>query len=801
MDDLGLTPYTVDRFDGGMTDNYIDAQPNQFERADNFLLTDNAKLRMRFGSVIFDSSYYQIPAGSQRVGELIAFDIADVVGGGNVLLEQSAKNFYYRNYELPADFWANLGIPAPTFTPGWVTLHGPTLNSVLMNGDTTNSISFTKWNKHLIVTSDAFGPPMMIYNDGEIGRMTVRNLSLPELAGAPVVAAAVVGTRSYSYAFCYVTKYFADTIYRESRGPVTTLAAPVANAAEPGSGGGAQNNISMIPPFPTSRGENWNQNISGTGTAQVFLEIYRTRDGGTEYRRLTSLAIGTSTYTDTTTDTAWDALTDVLYTDGGILENTPVPECKYACTVDNVTYYANLRVPNDTIIGGDYIFMKNRVYQSQPDDPNYVIDDAFDDLEDEITGLGSANLVPVVFCKTKIYRIEGKKFNDGSGSMNHEIVSPKYGCVASGSIVQTPDGLVFAGNDGFYFTDGYRAFKISHGLEATYKGLVDTATKRSRIRGRYFSENHSVIWTVQSDAGSGENDSFFVLDLRWGLRDNSTFTTCSGFGNHFRPTAIEVFNGSVIRGDSRGYTFIHADNYYTDPRVDTGTTPNNWGQVPVVYEYRGPATNFGFAKIRKWVPGINVVAGDDTNVSIQVFSINDDSGDERALTEIKLNSKITWGDSEIIWGDPDLIWNDSGLLEEKRTFPARGLRCLYKQVVITNAFTITGKSDLLGTATVDPVGKTALLDLAPTFKWPDFALDYSLYFGVDNYSKGYLVTARSDDTLTFADPNSTSPSGSQKWILRGFRKGELLSLVSYTISYKAISPAMAEVSGDSGGNK
>lgn len=802
MDDYGLKALTFDRFDGGMTDNYIDAPVNKFERAGNLLLTDAAKLRTRFGSEILDSTYYQIPPGAQRIGAIHDFDLGETVSGSHVLLQQSSRNLYFVNFELPAAFYANIGIPTPPFIAGWKTLLGPTGNPAIPSGDTTNHLCIAEWNKHVLMTTDAYGSPMKVYLDGELGSMTVRNAYVPAVDTSGVSAAGAAGTNTYLYALVYYVGYMADQTFRVERGPVQIL--DQVTCAEPGPG--AQKvTLSVLPVLDGALTENWN--TLSTGSAPVILEIYRTQNGGTEFRKVGQIFNGDIAgagflYEDTTDDTQWELAEEILYTDGGVLENMPPPECKFVTVVGDTAYYANIRI--DIAPTGapsaSYYYFKNRFQQSVPGNPTAVLEDAFDDLDAEITAIGSTGTVAVLFCENKIYRVEGKKFNDGSGSINKEIVSDRLGCVSQGSVVQIPNGILFAGHDGFYFTDGYRAQKISTGLEVTFKSMLNTSTKRKRIRGTFDKENNRVYWAMQLEADSTDNDCVFVLDLRWGLREDSTFTYLVGENDSFSPTALCMFGGDFLRADRRGYVFRHDDQLLADPKVNVAANPSLWDKSTIVYEYRGPATHFGLPDVRKWVPAVNVTADDETNVALQIYSINDDSGDERPLTEIKLNSKITWGDADVLWGDPEIQWNYVGMIMERRTFPARSLRCLYKQLVITNAETIAGKSDLLGTATVDPVGKTALLDGAASFDWPTDAVDYKLYFENDGYTKSYPVTVRTDDTLTFSDSAGTAPSGSYKWILKGKRKNEVLNLVNYSILFKPITRSIHTYDGNSGGN-
>ena len=48
---LAFQQLDVDSFDGGITDNYVDAPLNSFKKGDNFTVTTNKKLKTRPGSI------------------------------------------------------------------------------------------------------------------------------------------------------------------------------------------------------------------------------------------------------------------------------------------------------------------------------------------------------------------------------------------------------------------------------------------------------------------------------------------------------------------------------------------------------------------------------------------------------------------------------------------------------------------------------------------------------------------------------------------------------------------------------
>jgi hypothetical protein len=170
-----------------------------------------------------------------------------------------------------------------------------------------------------------------------------------------------------------------------------------------------------------------------------------------------------------------------------------------------------------------------------------------------------------------------------------------------------------------------------------------------------------------------------------------------------------------------------------------------------------------------------------TNVSVQIRSINDDSNASKDLLEIRYRGNVLWGDPEPVWGLDAPYWSFFNLIEEMRRFPAKSLRCSFKQIEITQAFTIVYNSDTIGTGTVDNALKTVTL----SGDWPADLVDYLIYFETDGYSKGYEIVSRdSNNQITYLDPSTLQPSGTDvKWVIRGYPRGEIFNILSYILYY------------------
>lgn len=750
MADFEAQQLQVSEFIGGPTDFPLDGAPSEYEKAENLGFTPTKKLITRPGSDIFNDTVFQVPAGSQRIGSLIS--------NGDDLLVQSGRNIYVAG------------------SSSWTTITNP--NPALTEGDTTNFISHGIWNDHVIVCSDAYAKPVKIYNDATSGYV-VRTAGLPALS-APGLAG-TAGANSYLYALTYSYTYTIGDLTFEDEGP--TVLAQISSIDAPDSNSITVSGIDVLS----------NGSTDNYDTANIVVRVYRTQNNGTIFFKVAEITNGTTSYVDSTSDTTL-ANNVVLYTTGGVVDNDPPPRAKYTHVVNGTTYYANVKEGSS--------IDPTKVMQSVAGDPDSVPVTFFTQTDENITGISSFNSNPIVFTKNKIYRIEGFFDAVGGGGMFAEEFSETIGSLNHNGIVQTRMGLFFPGNDGFYWTDGYRVQRVSRKIFKRYRDATADQDQKDKIYGTYDRENDVVYWSMLSTTAATDNDTLYALDLRWGLRENSAITTWVG-GTSFVPTAITFHARKLHRGDSRGYLFFHDDTLLTDKKVDVSVAPSLWNRQAILYEYLSTSVNFGLPQTRKWVNKLLLSVKSEANVSALIESNNDDSNNLKELVEVKDISQLVWGDNSIVWGTVDDVgrpfWDVVNLVEQKRRFPAGSMRCSHKQIRITNAMTNIWNSDKFESATVDGTAKTATL---PTLEWTTDVVDYFISFEDDGYTEEYQILSIAAGVLTF-DVTSlqTAPAdGTSKWIIKGKAKGQVLHMLGYIIYWTPISKSFAVYQGEIGGN-
>ena len=726
----------IDDFSGGITDYTLDAQQNQSAELENFVINKNKKLVTVPGSDFYNTAFGQVPDGNVRVTAL--FKSLDPQ-----LYAASARKVWYPG------------------TSSWTELLGPSSNPVFSTGTTSSFISTSEWNDHTFAVNTEYAVPVKIFKGASSPQ--VRTAGLPALATAPTCTPHTPGnTHNYVYAFHYFYSYVVNgqTTF-EDLGPVTYVSIASNNDIDPTH----PTSITNIPVI--SNGSTLNYD-----TANIKVYIYRTIDNGITFYKIGQVNNGTTTYSDGTLDA--NIINNLLlYTNGGTLDYDPPPLCKYVHIVNGVAYYANIKE-------GSEIY-KNQIRQSIQGDPDSCPIGLTIDVLEEIVGLSSHTDNPLVFTTKRVYRLNGQYDELGQGQVTFEDITKTVGCMSHNSIVQTRYGVFWAGDDGFYWTDGFNFKKVSDTLNERYKNLVSSQTRKSRIYATYDTTENNIIWAVTYDDSATDNDTFFILDLKWGISETCTFTTRTN-GSAFAPTAIIYYNGELIRADRRGYVFKHSSDYTTDPQVNTLLPYTQWTRKAITPRYVSTIFNFGLPMVRKWVPKILLSMQNITNVSVQIGSINDDSSARKDLLEIRYRGNVLWGDPEPTWGLELPYWSFFNLIEEMRRFPAKNLRCSFKQIEITQSFSNIYNSDSYGTVDVDSILKTITISAND---WPTDVVDYFVYFETDGYTKGYSIVSRDSNTvLTYLDPTTSQPSGSNvKWIIKGYPKGEVFNILSYVLYY------------------
>lgn len=732
-------PFEIVDFSGGITDELFEQSSRHFAELDNFLIGSDKKPKSRYGSEVDNEDFAEIPTGV-RVSSLVNYANSDK------LFYQSERSLFYRNPE------------------SFSTLLGPSGNEVFSSGSDSAVSSFTQWNRHLYVTNDEFCKPMKIYKD-ETNAYKVRNSSLPGLATDPVITAGAAGDLSFIYGFYYSYTYTVFGLSYESIGPVTLLT--LTNSSDPVTG---PITISNLPVIANGSEDNYD-------VATIKIKIFRTNADGTFLQQTGEVTNGTTVFVDNKSDDILQATGIPLYTNDGTVDYDPVPLHKFNHVVNNTAYYVHISDENG--------INPYKIRQSIPGIPDTAPIDFEAEVDDETTGTSSVQSSPIVFCKKYVFRIDQAFDQFGRGGMVPVRISDNAGCISHNGIVQAEGGIFWMGNDGAYYSDGYKVVKITDHFNARYKNILKNTTQKNRITGKFYEKERLIIWTIQQNSANQENDALLICDLKWGISERMTFTTWTG--ESFNPSSLEIFNNDIYRGDARGFVFRHSENLLSDPKINIYTAASNWVRETIIWKILSIHYNFGGTFFRKYPTRVLVTAANSGNTTIQINAINDDGKNTRNCKPIRVRKNFVWGDDDFVWEVSDFIWRGSGIIEQWRRFPKGGLRLSTLQLEITNGFSDITNSDTLGLATYSNVANTVTLNNAAS-KWPLNSEGYFIASESDGYVKEFLISSRvSDLQILINDPLNELPVGSLKWVIRGYKKDEPLNLIGFNINWTNVS--------------
>lgn len=825
-----MEAFKVADFSGGKADNYLSAEPKFCADIVNLWLDENGKPYTRPGLEVYDE---KVPTSG--VNRRVSGVIIDSEPYGYPVFTRT-------------DTLYNI-VPA---TGLMAEITGPTSNPALIGKTNTDFESSLVWQKQAIF---AFPPsttkPMRVYCSEWDTTPTfhVNTIGMPALGNTPTpTSAGGTGTNFfYTFHYRYVFQDYDEVVYQED-GPIVSpdtvlnKGAPDANNVT----------ISSIPVIANSNTDNYETNsvvvasigttsgnailtgfantdsiiegmaVSGSGiavgstvlsktsttvtlsknssaTASVTVTfnalmvcIFRTLNNGTTSFFLGAVRNGVTSYVDSEADTTIDDR-DVIYTDGGAVEyNQPPLGSKFVTVVNDFFWYATDRTLSQSLQGAP---------GHCPSQFEYM-------LAQKIKGLNNNISYPMLFCDKSIYRVEGVFDEFGDGGFELREISKVAGCVSNNAIVQIPGGLVWPGNGGFWFTDGFSVTRISVHLPTSYALWANSA-----MSGVYDSKQNMVHWSVANGPSSGYApvSGMISLNLDYGMSATCSFTTWNSKNNWY-PTALAYsesedvptdWRSVLLIGEARGYFLYQSETCYTDPIIDFSLLPEEFKKRVIKYRLESLGWDLGNDSVRKYVNEITAEFETKTEIALQFLSRRDDGGPWSDLSEIRNDGAILWGISEYGWNDDndDVLhdWNSTSITEGMRHFPKGTLRSSRRQVAITNSKTWIARSDDMGTATTNTTLKTVTLNDTDFF-WPEDCEDYEICFESDDYDYGYIIKSRTSATsVVVYDPYGTLPSGADlKWQLRGYRKFERLYLLSYTIWFDTEGDTQPPSRGDSG---
>lgn len=262
------------------------------------------------------------------------------------------------------------------------------------------------------------------------------------------------------------------------------------------------------------------QDNDNIGFPNVEIVVYRSVVGAGTLYRLTSentpTALRNSTatqytaFTDTFADSAAGngqplSTNGVVYTTGGVLDNVCPPSSTLGVVHRGRVWLAGCDDPRQiwfskAFVTGDAV--------SFCDSFTFTIED-----RNPITALGSLDDVLVIFTRSSIYIVSGDGPTDsgiGNNFSTPERVATDVGCIEPRSVVLTPDGLMFQGEQGIMLLDR------SHAVSFIGSPVENTTSGKTISSAIVKPDQNQVVFSVQTSFVNGSLVKYDYVQRVWG---------------------------------------------------------------------------------------------------------------------------------------------------------------------------------------------------------------------------------------------------------------------------------------------
>jgi hypothetical protein len=197
--------------------------------------------------------------------------------------------------------------------------------------------------------------------------------------------------------------------------------------------------------------------LNWTRKTAVEAVIYRTIDAGSvfyEAKRISNVAGTTTTTTDTMTDATLLGK-PLLYTSGGVIENTVPPPMFILTGHDNRVVGVDSTDPLT-------LYISKEVGLGYPAEWSDFLTLRIPQRGGPVTGLASMDDKLLVFKRDVIYIVTGRApvATGQDSTLNVSLLTTDVGCTTPASIVLVPDGVMFSSPKGIYIVE--RSLRTSY---------------------------------------------------------------------------------------------------------------------------------------------------------------------------------------------------------------------------------------------------------------------------------------------------------------------------------------------------
>ena len=346
----------------------------------------------------------------------------------------------------------------------------------------------------------------------------------PENVSAAVASGGSLTAGVYQYRVIYVAT--------DARGQIHRSAPSVAVSATT-----ASSNLTVNLTIPTLR---------ITEHPSVTCEVYRTADAGTVFYKVGSVANDatedTVAFTDTGAIIASLASQEILYTDGGVVDNIAPPATSVVGAFNNRMFAVSSENPK-------LLYFSKKRQAKKPVEFSDVFQIVMN-RADQVTALKEMDEKLIIFEEERIFYITGDGPND-AGQQNSfsepQLVTSDVGALSSDAVVLTPEGIMFMSKKGIYL--------LSRGLQTTYIGAPVEAYNSETVTSAVLVQDTG---QVRFTTSAGSALIYNLLYGKWSTWTNHAGTGAVVWKANGSYCYLRTSGGMVYKEDKTKYTDVDA---------------------------------------------------------------------------------------------------------------------------------------------------------------------------------------------------------------------------------------------------
>ena len=363
-------------------------------------------------------------------------------------------------------------------------------------------------------------------------------------------------------------------------------------------------------------------------TSATFLELYRTTNNGTLFYKITDQALSSTVRAstnakdynyikikDTTSDTDLQQQ-ELLYTTGGVVQNTPVGSASIMESFKNRIFLAGCEISPNLLYYSKSV--KTGAYSTVPVEFNNTFNLETPSPGGKIVALKKMDDKLIIFKERAIYMLTGEGPND-LGEQNDfiepQLVTSDVGCKFGNSVAFMPKGLMFMSQKGIFLLNRSLGLEYIGAPAEDYRDLTITKTtvvpKKSEVRflasdGPTAIYNYLLnMWYTYGDH-RGNSSCMIGDDYHLATYKNKVYkqvSTTSSFDGAMVPIKLETgwLSFAGIQGFQRVYRMLLLGEYKSPHKLLIKIAYNYddvWQQEKLIdvtsytesYSYGNPST-------------------------------------------------------------------------------------------------------------------------------------------------------------------------------------------------------------------